>query len=375
MEKTFLESYLDVFGRIEGWFSPDAAIMFMAYNELIAGAGIGGDVLEIGVHHGLSTIALAAMRAPGATLVAVDLFEQLQEHNVSASGSGSRAHFERNMSTFFGDTSFVRCIAAASSTLGPGDLGNRFSFCHIDGGHTAGETYQDLELCSQVLLPGGLVALDDYFNPAYPGVCEGAIKFWLTHQSVLTPVAVGFNKVLFQRSPVPFDLNVEFRRRFAYVARNAATLWETPVLAFSSFAAFIDARASSPHRLVADDFFRMNAELTLPVAEISARRGGTIRVPVRVINRSSIPFVAGGESPFGLSYHLRSEDGRDVRFDNRRSYFSEPLAPDEERTVDLAVEVPEMEGRYTVEADIVWEGITWLKDRGLDTPSLWLLVI
>jgi hypothetical protein len=163
-------------------------------------------------------------------------------------------------------------------------------------------------------------------------------------------VAVGFNKVLFQRSPVPFDLNVEFRRRFAYVARNAATLWETPVLAFSSFAAFIDARASSPHRLVADDFFRMNAELTLPVAEISARRGGTIRVPVRVINRSSIPFVAGGESPFGLSYHLRSEDGRDVRFDNRRSYFLEPLAPDEERTVDLAVEVPEMEGRYTVEA-------------------------
>jgi hypothetical protein len=112
------------------------------------------------------------MRAPGATLVAVDLFEQLQEHNVSASGSGSRAHFERNMSTFFGRHQFCAVYRRRVEHTGPGDLGNRFSFCHIDGGHTAGETYQDLELCSQVLLPGGLVALDDYFNPAYPACAK-----------------------------------------------------------------------------------------------------------------------------------------------------------------------------------------------------------
>jgi hypothetical protein len=375
MEKAFLESYLDAFGRIEGWFSPDAALMFMAYNELVADGGIAGDVLEIGVHHGLSTIALAAMRGDGATLVAVDLFEELQDQNVSASGSGSRAHFERNLAAVFGDTTFVRCIAAPSNTLDASDLGRRFSFCHIDGGHTARETYDDLDLCSRILLPGGPLALDDYFNPAFPGVCEGAIKFWMAHGGVLTPVAVGFNKVLFQRTPAPFDVNAAFRRQFPYIARNATTLWETPIHLFSSFAVFIDTRASSPRRIVANERFRMNAELTLDAAEITARRGGTIRVPVRVINRSSIPFVAGGESPFGLSYHLLSEDGRHVRFDNRRSYFWQPLAPDEERIVDMAVEIPEVQGRYTVEADIVWEGITWFKDRGLDTPSLRLFVI
>jgi len=89
-----------------------------------------------------------------------------------------------------------------------------------------------------------------------------------------------------------------------------------------------------------------------------------------------MPFVAGtGAAPFGLSYHLRSDDGLEVRFDNARSYFAQPLAPDEERIVDLAVDVPKTRGSYTVEADIVWEGITWLKDRGVDTPSLRLLVI
>ena len=51
-----------------------------------------------------------------------------------------------------------------------------------------------------------------------------------------------------------------------------------------------------------------------------------------MINRSSIPFGAGqDDAPFGLSYHLLSEDGRDVRFNNLRSYFWQPLAPDEER--------------------------------------------
>jgi hypothetical protein len=372
----FLESYFGAFDRIEGWFSRDAALMFMAYNEVLAAHGVAGDVLEIGVHHGLSTVALAAMRRDGAQLVAVDLFDELQAKNVSGSGSGSRAHFERNMRAFFGDITFVRCIAAPSITLDPADLGRGFSFCHVDGGHSARETYDDLDLCSRILLPGGVVALDDYFNPAFPGVCEGAIKFWLANDGVLTPIAAGFNKVLFQKTPAPFDVHAAFARRFPYIPHETATLWETPVHAFSSFAAFIDTRAASPRALVPNDSFRMDAALTFQDGDVTARAGDTIRIPVRVVNRSTIPFVAGpGTAPFGLSYHLRSDDGREVRFNNARSYFAQPLAPDEERIVDLAVDVPKARGRYTVEADIVWEGITWLKDRGLDTPSLSLLVV
>ena len=353
MAKAFLESYVDAFGRIEGWFSPDAALMFMAYNEVIAEYGITGDVLEIGVHHGLSAIALAAMRGDGATLLAIDLFEQLQEKNVSASGSGSRLQFERHMREFFGDITFVRCIAAASNTLGHADVGSGFSFCHVDGGHSARETYEDLDLCNRILLDGGLLALDDYFNPAYPGVCEGAIKFWLAHDGALTPIAAGFNKVLFQKAPAPFDLNAAFKRRFPYIPHKTTTLWETPIHSFSSFAAFIDTRASSPRDLQPNESFRMDASLTFESGDVTAHGGGTIRIPVRVVNRSTIPFVAGPDA----------------------SYFARPLAPDEERIMDMAVEVPKVRGWYNVEADIVWEGITWLKDRGLDTPRLRLLVV
>lgn len=369
MRRNFLESYFDAFDRIEGWFSVDAALLFMAYNEVIAEHGIAGDVLEIGVHHGLSAVALSAMRGDGAQLVAIDLFEQLQERN-------TRAHFVRNMTTFFGDIGFVRSIAAPSSTLGGADVGDGYSFCHVDGGHTATETYQDLDLCSRILLPGGVLALDDYFNPAYPGVCEGAIKFWLDHDGTLKPIAAGFNKVLFQNTPARFDLNEAFNRRFPYIPHKTVTFWETPIHSFSSFGAFIDTRASSPRHLVPNNSFRIDALLAFETADVTASpRGGTIHIPVRVVNRSNIPFVAGAaDARFGLSYHLLSDDGRDIQFDNARSYFWQPLAPDEERIVDMTVQVPDVQGNYQVEADIVWEGLTWLKDRGLQTPRLRLAV-
>jgi hypothetical protein len=82
------------------------------------------------------------------------------------------------MKAVFGDdVGFVKAIAAVSSSLSPGDLGQTYSVCHVDGGHSCGETYRDLVLCSQILQPCGLLVLDDYFNPNFPGVSEGAIRF------------------------------------------------------------------------------------------------------------------------------------------------------------------------------------------------------
>jgi hypothetical protein len=76
--------------------------------------------------------------------------------------------------------------------------------------------------------------LDDYFNPAFPGVCEEAIRFWLAHDGAPTPIAAGFNKVPFQKAPAPFDLNAAFKRRFPYIPHKTVTLWETPIHSFSS---------------------------------------------------------------------------------------------------------------------------------------------
>src|SRR6266478_2890673 len=97
MKTSFLRQYFNAFDFIEGAFLFDAALMFMAYNSLLYENGVPGDVLEIGVHHGRSAVAVASLRGDGREFFAVDLFEDLQSQNISASGLGNKAAFLRNM--------------------------------------------------------------------------------------------------------------------------------------------------------------------------------------------------------------------------------------------------------------------------------------
>jgi len=208
-------------------------------------------------------------------------------------------------------------------------------------------------------------------------VCEGAIKYWTARQPAtdLVPIAQGFNKVLFQKQPAGVDLNRAFDDAFPEIPHKTITMWERPVYAFSSLAAFIDVAGSTPRALLPRTSVTLNAMLVPGASLITAEGGATIHVPVRVVNRSLIPFGVDADAPFGLSYHVFSDGGRHVQFDNIRSYFTQPLEPNEERVVDLAVEVPRNRGDYTLELDIVWEGVAWLKNRGLDTAHIDLRVI
>ena len=374
MHDDFLSRYLEAFADIPGWCSPDACLMFMAYHQLLAEEGGAGDTLEIGVHHGLSAIGVAALRGEGRRFVAVDLFEDRQSENVSKSGLGHRARFVANMERFYDDLSFLTILAEPSSALRPDDVGRDFTFCHIDGGHSEEEVYADLELAAAISRPGGLVALDDYFNPAFPGVSEGAVRFRLQRPDTLRPLAIGSNKVLFQREPTRFDLNVRFRQRFPELLSASATLWGAPVPLFNtSIAAFVDYTRSTPRRIVAAGG-GVGARIEAAQLQVAGVAGDTVSVPVQVTNLSRIPF-AGGGSPFGLSYHLLTHDHRLLEFDHSRQWFIDPLAPGASRTIDVPVQVPDEPGRYALEFDIVWEGVLWMKNHGNPTACIELAAV
>jgi Methyltransferase domain len=374
MMGNFIEAYFDAFSSIEGYFSKEAALLFMAYNQLIRSAGIAGDVLEIGVHHGLSAIAIASLCGFGGQFVAIDLFEELQAQNTSHSGVGNKATFLRNMQWFFDDISFIRPITSPSADVKPTVLGSRFSFCHIDGGHTARETYSDMTLCYQLLMPGGLVALDDYFNPSFPGVCEGAIQFMLDHRTAFRPIAIGFNKVVFQKRPCDFDLNARFTAVFPKLPKVAVTLWEAPTYHFSSsIAPFFDITRSTPIQLVPNLALTVQGRFEPQCAFLNARIGETTSLPVRVFNTSTA-LIDFAWPNFGVSYHLLSKGGEMLEFEHRRTYFNRPLAPGENAVVSLPITAPDMAGLYVVEIDMVWEGVTWFKDSGGQTSTLTLTV-
>jgi hypothetical protein len=251
MNDGFLSRYLRAFDGVP-WFSPDAGLLLLAYHQLLAEDGLSGDTLEIGVHEGLSAIAIAAMRGDGRRFVAIDRSPQLPSGEVAPPWFGSFPRMLANMRRFFDHLSFVTTIDTPSTMVQPDDIGRSFVVCHIDGGHLLSEAYADLELATGISLPGGLIAVDDYFNPAFPGVGEAAVRFSLQHDGALRPIAIGFNMAVFQREPAPFDLNARFAERFPQVFAGSASLWGVRVPVYdAAFRAAFDWQRSRPRRLVA----------------------------------------------------------------------------------------------------------------------------
>ena len=365
MAPSFLQRYLQAYHRIPGWFSYDAALLFMAYNQLNAAHGIAGDVLEIGVYHGLSAIAVAHLRGAGRRMTAIDTFETRTDDAAYGSGAEYRKLFEANMREFHQPLDFLDIVSGASGELDPAAYPKTFSFCHVDGGHSPQETFADLEFASQVLVPGGILALDDYFNPQHPGVCEGAVEFMLRRAGVIRPLAIGYNKVVFQKQPATLDLNAELLKAFPYLPRvECAPMWSTSVFLFGApLREAFDLYASTPHKLVRLGEGGARASISPERSKLRAKPGERLQIPVTVKNTSREIFPQG-RGVLGLSYHLLSGKGETLRHDNPRSPLETALAPGGQTRVELSVEAPQDKGSYELVIDLVWEGVMWFENVG-----------
>lgn len=197
MTRDDVRRYLTDTQGVDGWFFPVDAYLFGFIDELQKREGIRGNLFEIGVHHGKTALFLARMKATYEGVVEIlgvcDVFDQ-QELNRDHSGEGNREIFERNMRDYE-----FRIFVKESSALTSVDTTTRCRFVHIDGGHRAEDVMNDLATAERALLPDGIVALDDLFNPNWPGVSEGFYRFIASRPNALAPVLIGGNKVFFTR--------------------------------------------------------------------------------------------------------------------------------------------------------------------------------
>jgi len=185
--------------RIQGWFSAEAAYLFALLDAIQKENGIGGDIFEIGTHHGRSAVFLAGMLArPGESLRVCDIFGN-QSENTSHSGSGNYEAFRTNMRSAFGECSFLRVFPMLSARLSQDLIGTSYRLFHIDGGHLASECLADLELAADCTVPRGVIVLDDAFRPDWPGVTEALFAFLTTHRDSFVPLVAGFNKLALVR--------------------------------------------------------------------------------------------------------------------------------------------------------------------------------
>lgn len=193
MKKTAVAEYLQQTKGVEGWFFPIDALLFGIADELQKRDGVRGNLFEIGVHHGKTALFLARMADEGEVVGVCDVFER-QELNRDRSGSGNREIFERHLREH---NASVRIFAKLSSEITAEDTTARCRFVHIDGGHRPEDVLNDLEVAARALLPDGIVAVDDVFNPSWPGVSEGFYRF--IANGTFVPLAIGGNKVLLAR--------------------------------------------------------------------------------------------------------------------------------------------------------------------------------
>ena len=183
---------------IEGWLAFEAGMLFAWIDDIQRKTCINGDLFEIGVHHGKSAVLFGSFAIPGLQKLGVcDIFEN-QGENLSRSGCGDRQVFEANLQKYIPPGVEVTIFSKSSLLLTPQEIGMRYRFFHIDGGHDVSEALNDLRLAAETTLAEGVIVIDDPFNAEWPGVTEAILEFLLERKEFCAPIA-GFNKMLLVR--------------------------------------------------------------------------------------------------------------------------------------------------------------------------------
>ena len=157
---------------IPGWFTFDDTVAFSLILDSQRALGIRGDILEIGSYHGRSTVVLAAHLAPGERLLVCDAFEsETSDHYGNRpTAEKVRANVARIAGRAAADALDIYEGLSTSLTLPPD---RRLRFAHVDGGHDEETVLHDIRLAYGHLVDGGVLALDDFQHPRWPGVSAG----------------------------------------------------------------------------------------------------------------------------------------------------------------------------------------------------------
>jgi len=159
-----------------------------------------GPIAEIGVFEGKFFIGLAKTFGPAQNHSAIDVFE-MQEFNLDKAGVGKKDTFLNNAERHGIPKNNVHCWTRDSLTLRQQDADKLnekfggFNFFSIDGCHASLHTYTDMQFAMKVTKATGIISVDDYINPNWPGVMEAVAKTYLLSEAPFVPLVYTCNKL------------------------------------------------------------------------------------------------------------------------------------------------------------------------------------
>jgi hypothetical protein len=124
---------------------------------------------------------------------------------------------------------------------------------------------------------------------------------------------------------------------------------------------------------------RLRAELGAPSpARLEGKPGARLSFALDVRNAGNTlwlhaPRPGGGHVSVGG--HLRGADGQMLDLDFARAALPRDVPPGASERITAALNAPSKAGRYTVEVDLVVEGLAWFASRGSKAITLDLIVV
>lgn len=137
----------------------------------------------------------------------------------------------------------------------------------------------------------------------------------------------------------------------------------------SPYVVYLAGEAGRERVPLPEDAFR--AEITLADPPASMRAGGRATLRVTVGNASDFAWPGRTWSSdafqIGIGNHWLDAEGREVIHDDGRAPLASDLRPGERREMELTINAPKEPGEYTLEVDVLQEGVSWFALKGSKT--------
>lgn len=181
---------------VDGWCIPQ---LWQSIWPLYKAIG-DGPVTEIGVFEGKFFLGLAkTFASENFDSTAIDVFD-MQQFNLDGAGIGKKhkvlnngeIHKVSRINTIQMDSLCLRQTDADALIATSG----KSKFFSVDGCHEVLHTTNDIEFGMKVIADDGIISVDDYLNPNWPGVIEAVAKMYLLREFNFVPLLFTCNKLL-----------------------------------------------------------------------------------------------------------------------------------------------------------------------------------
>ncbi|WP_329127802.1 class I SAM-dependent methyltransferase [Streptomyces sp. NBC_01465] len=160
--------------EVKGWFFPVDQVLFDWFLTRQTDRDEPGDLLEVGAYMGKSAIFTGSYRREGETFTVCDLFDSPGEDDANAAemqrsySTLTQRTFEANYLSFHDELPVV--LQGLSSMVPDHVKAGSCRFVHVDASHLYEHVHGDIQDARELLLPHGIVALDDFRAEHCPGV-------------------------------------------------------------------------------------------------------------------------------------------------------------------------------------------------------------